>query len=278
MALPDCISITQLIQKKLNMSSVETNLVISSSEQSGAIDDHFPLLSLPAEIRQMIYCYVLVFANPVYMKQRRIMSSYHKHLENCPWHYYSYYKSHGSNYSNCSFICISHFDSRSTKFNIPYSVLALLGVCRQIYREAAPVFYRGNHFTFPKSNSMNELANFLNGIGKRSCHLRELTFCFESRKATIVFSRLAKCLALEKLHIYMDIDSPAIKKGPLLYSRFSDIPAVKHMLKIRGLKVLELAGEDRTSDFELVDINHPGAIGPFLMQECWSQRRSPKSR
>ena len=186
-----------------------------------------------------------------------------------------------------NFSCRNPFNGTHAVVEIPNTVLTLLGVCREIYSEAMPIFYRDNHFIFQRSGGMIKLGLFLCGIGTRSRHVTEVTFSFSSFKASRILAKLRSCISLKKLHIFMDIrDNNVYIKGqrtdrsrtfiPPLGFRFAT--GVYYLFYFKGLEVAEIAGFDGDSSGNIVDINSPGAIGLALAESMMTPKEPPKLR
>ena len=237
----------------------------------------FPFLKLPAEIRQKIYRYVLHFPDPIVLVKALDITSYHKHLRQCPLNTHAFEEEGLSSYNEIC--CIDRFTGVSRMIPLPDSVLSILVVSRQIYQEALAEFYTGNHFVFNcerrrfryigRRATMLAMHEILAHIGERSQLIGEMSFEFASSYASSVFKLLKKNTRLTKLHLVMEIDAPGSGRRGFLTE-----PGVRDMLGIRGLEVLDIKGHDRIGDSprQLVDIDHPQAIGPIMREKMMMPR------
>lgn len=244
----------------------------------------FPFLKFPLEIQRSVYRYLMVFPEPIHPAPKKGVTVYTQHIRGCPlnWHQYT---SQGAS-GHAEIRCENRFTSRVDIKLIPETVLSILGTCHEVRKGAVDIFYRENHFIL---GGMISTADFLAGIGDRFLHLSELSFQFETEKAQLVFGYLAKCRALKKLHLFIDVQNRYLWTGgrsaytPAREQQRSlrDVPAMKHLLSLRGLEVLELGGFDRIavpSGYTLVDINHPAAIGPYLRATVTAPYQEKKSK
>ncbi|TID22944.1 hypothetical protein E2P81_ATG02069 [Venturia nashicola] len=122
-------------------------------------------------------------------------------------------------------------------------VLAVLSVSKQVYAEAAPVFYRGNFLEF---DSAVTLGRFLDGVPFRKKWIRNLVLHYDppmhGHACTRTFT-LLRDTKLRNLHLYLNEDR-LIRRHEL--TRFSDpiprLPGMKALVELRGLKKLGLYG------------------------------------
>ncbi|KAE9981010.1 hypothetical protein EG328_011911 [Venturia inaequalis] len=127
-------------------------------------------------------------------------------------------------------------------------VLAVLSVSKQVYVEAAPVFYRGNFLEF---DSAVTLGRFLDGVPFRRKMMilewiRNLVLYYDppihAHGCTHAFTLLRET-KLRNLHLYLHEDK-LIKRHEL--TRFSDpiprLPGMKVLAEVRGLKTLGIHG------------------------------------
>ncbi|RDI85022.1 hypothetical protein Vi05172_g4910 [Venturia inaequalis] len=122
-------------------------------------------------------------------------------------------------------------------------VLAVLSVSKQVYVEAAPVFYRGNFLEF---DSAVTLGRFLDGVPFRRKWIRNLVLYYDppihAHGCTHAFTLLRET-KLRNLHLYLHEDK-LIKRHEL--TRFSDpiprLPGMKVLAEVRGLKTLGIHG------------------------------------
>ena len=243
----------------------------------------FPFLKLPAELRRSVYRHLMIFPEPIHPAPKKGVTAYIQHIRGCPLNQHKF-KLRGAS-GHAEIRCKNRFTSNVDIISIPDSVLSLLGTCHQVLREAVHVFYRNNHFVF---GGMTSTAGFVAGIGDRFLYLSELSFKFETEKAQPVFWHLARCRSLKKLHIFIDVQNSDLWTGGRgAYNRLHDqrslhdVPALKHLLTLKGLEVLELGGFDRIacpSGYTLVEVNDPAAIGPYLREKVTAPYQEKKSK
>lgn len=122
-----------------------------------------------------------------------------------------------------------------------YSALSLLGVSRQLYREALGIFYFHNELRF---DLFSDLRDFLMRIGPtRRSFIRDVAFDFMGIGSPAAFQLLAGCERLERLHIEVRCDTFAgLRELQHGNSRcLLTISGMKDLLKIRGLKTVDFS-------------------------------------
>ncbi|KAI9871383.1 MAG: hypothetical protein M1830_002967 [Pleopsidium flavum] len=233
----------------------------------------FPFMKLPPELREKIYHYHLVLPEPVKPTKPSQTTFVLQHMNNCPLSKHTPSSSRDRNEADKTGIlkCKDAFTGFERDLLIPESVLAILLVSRQVCSEAIHIFYRFNHFIFTNVECIN---HFIINVNDRYLDLAELSFAFSSTTAVVVFSKLADCRYLTKLHVKMRFDASYVRlnNGKTL----ATAAGMKELRKIRGIEVLDLAGRDRLSTasggwIEL-DINEEAAIGPKLRQDLMKPR------
>ena len=243
----------------------------------------FPFMKLPPELRNRVYFFALVKPHPIKPILGDRISTIVNHESNCSLGRHSGPQLkipliNGSQHrivSGTTMDCKHPFEG-TREIRLPSSVLALLLVSRTILKEAVHFFYQYNHFTFSRVDDLNL---FLDGIGRRRHHLKELSFKFTSTDATATFNKLQKCEQLTHLHIQLVWNAEHVrldnKKGRNLQSAIG----MAALRKLRGLQVVELVGTDVVYDMHghrtELDILDSDAVGPHLMFEL-TMPRVPK--
>lgn len=178
----------------------------------------FPFMRLPAELRDLVYRYVLEFSTsdaPLIVGKNGMLA-----MSREP----------ESHYGAFSFPPARH-------------LLALLSVSKQVNSEALPVFYFYNHFRFIMGSNLRLLAQFLRCIGHiRREHLGHISISYtldstQNTGAMTAFQLLAQCKRLRTFELTVDVE-------PGIESETIKIPGLESMGRLRGLKqvVLEANG------------------------------------
>jgi hypothetical protein len=122
-------------------------------------------------------------------------------------------------------------------------VLAILSVSKQVYEEAAPVFYRTNFFEF---DSAVTLSRFLDGVPFRRKWIRNIVLHYDPAIHGHSCSRafnLLKETKLRNFHLFLNEDK-LVKHHEL--TRFSDpisrLPGMKVLVEVRGLSQVAIHG------------------------------------
>ncbi len=237
------------------------------------------------ELRDQIYEYLLVLPGKVIPKKPMELSWRMGHLASCPMNEHPLFqdavvKGDGAGpIVSCreGLICRDAFTEEDTIIPAPRSVLTLLLVCRLIYNEASPVFYRKNHFMFDTSLNMHRIGEFLTGIGSRAPFVAEMSFTMSSRGARTVIRQLYDCKYLRKLHIKLQDGCilPTLKPGIEGFDNFRTYRGIKELTTLKGLDLVELKGKDRSwerTEGYILDVNDGPAVGPWLRKHMMRPR------
>ncbi|KAI9787261.1 MAG: hypothetical protein M1835_002836 [Candelina submexicana] len=245
------------------------------------------LTGIPAELRNKIYEYVLIIPGKVLPKKPTELNWRKKHRANCPINNHPSFRDKAVKgdeigdviSSSDGMICRDRFTGEDQWIPTPQSVLALLLVCRQIFNEASPVFYRKNHFVFDTKNGMYPLGEFLTGIGSRAPFITEISFVMSSPNAREVIRQLYDCKYLRKVHIILDVQYgtllPTLKPNIEGSGNLRTFRGVADLKILKGLDVVEFWGKDRSwqfSDGFILDINDGPAAGPWLRKHMIKDR------
>ena len=122
----------------------------------------------------------------------------------------------------------------------PYTVLALLETCRQVYEEAKAIFYYINHLRLDDKGGAREFSSFFDNVNeKRRAGMQKLTLRLEDcgDGSLFGFRRVPKCPSLEILHLelYIWINDDAdfmlntARRLFLLITRLSDKKRLKRL-------------------------------------------------
>ena len=233
-----------------------SNVVNCTEQQPANIDakgvsrvvQNSRFLTLPAEIRTMIYDYHFTLPRPIRpMLLARDSAFFRNHESNCPLndHRLDWDLGPVSSVARAHAICRSPFGT-TDDIPIPPSVLDLLLVCHDITDEAKGRFYKVNHFVFENSASLSHLKLFIESIGERYLSLKELSFRFNSKYAGKVFGLLSKSINLKAMHIVIDPDASGIRyKRDQSYPSLDRMVGMDALLKIRGLETLDISVQGR---------------------------------
>ncbi|KAI9670727.1 MAG: hypothetical protein M1817_003837 [Caeruleum heppii] len=227
----------------------------------------FPFFKLPSELRDLVYRALLVFPYELRPTHDSVLSFRASHCRQFPQHEHSEQRTRVGQHDTSVLCCKDKFTGIKSELQEPPSVLAVLGVCRQLSHEALPYFYLYNHFTFKATHEMGSFLKFI-GASRRQ-YITEVSFSFSSPDAIKTFRWLAESKYLKRIHIVLEY------KGTSVYhNRHRTLETARGMSALKALRGLESVdligydmlhkdGDDPAND-EKIDINHPKAFGPEL--------------
>lgn len=233
-----------------------------SPETQGGLE--FPFLSLPADIRMLIYEFALVlpqsgilmdnqnmlydrYSGPQHRPTLQVFSRRQESLEEVLEKQIEVDSTMTAYKHNRDLL--QAFRHGRTLTGRPYRMhLALFLACKQVYREAMPVFYGQNTFV---CRSLDQLQGFLKATPEpRRSYLRHITFYFDTshtRGIPAALKMLKKQHRLQSLHIWVSEHDwlTLWRPGSLdpRYSDVSEIPGVTFLRSFRGLKNVAFQGD-----------------------------------
>ncbi len=176
---------------------------------------HSPFLNLPSEIRNIIYEYALVCAEPIDL-----------------WPHVYYRTAHLIEIEGRDFDQCTHRVRRQESLSYVRKQLApgLLGACHQIYNEASGYFWSDNHFRFSGRSGWQGLLRFFLTIGPRArSHIRKID-----------------------VHAPIYMRWPGRKFGQDLSGGSKNHPKM-HMAKIKTETLLDIEARQRVCDIIVED-------------------------
>lgn len=224
--------------------------------------------SLPAEIKRAIYhCYFDYIK--VNVRARNVLPVFwDNHVANCPG-----LNLHSTVKDGEIYTCQDSFDLQISTFQAPgASRLSLLTVNREIYHDAIEFLYKRSNLVL---NDCLALHDFFERVPTHLMHITELTFKYKSKGATKAFNTIAgKCTGLKYINIVFDV---GVRNSGIDYTqnkpqRLRYAVGMEALLRIRGIKNLQLVGEDRLlgQEGEFLDylpLTEPRTIGRILRQQ-----------
>ena len=169
--------------------------------------------------------------------------------------------------------CTDRFSGETTTVLPPPTVLNVLLVNKRLYEIALPSFFGRNNFDFQYSNGLHD---FKLACQFRATYIRKLTLTYHTplQRPALKWSELQEFFNLESAYLSLDRKNVNIR-----FSNARNLATawgVKDFLKFRGIKKLEIVGEDQYKDASprviKVGVEDERAIGPLLRKKIMQPR------
>ena len=221
-------------------------------------------MSLPPEIRNLVYACHLVSPGRVQIKHIQRLAFFRHHREACTGNRLAPFRVDDQGHTVLK--CTDPFSKVEQEITAPWSKLDLLRVNKQIGDEASLIFFTYNNFYFHTSQHMDDVIhNWPTRVGL----IRRMTIHFRTSAPGNRFAwsqRLRNFLALENLQLFLDVEEDDVrlnKARNLITAR-----SMKDFTRLGGIKRLHMVGRDRVVDEQgntiIVDVNDPRAAGRII--------------
>ena len=195
----------------------------SMGDMEPAIEEPFPFMKLPLEMRRRVYDMHLVMAEHITI-------------------------GHGCYYGTPQVCQCPDLDQPSTVKCVPFnsSITNLWSVSKAIYYESIPVFFRFNRFNFVH---LDRLHAFLSGIGPTSRrYITSIRFIYDGRAPARAIKVLKECVGLRRLTILITFTTIYLIQGIYKLTR---LHGCTDLLKVRGIEELEIIVREDASTHPL---------------------------
>ena len=190
----------------------------------------FRLMDLPLEIRTMIFKELLVTTGPIVFINHVYVTSGHKAVNHIHLPRAFAYMGTGDA-SSFGFINVDE------KLQTQHECLNIFSTSKAIYRETVPIYFGLNTFYF---DNMNYFEEFLAKIGADyRWQLARVRIRYYGSSPARAIKPIASCVGLRELTLDIEPNS-TVSTSKQLAPAEMQIFGMKHLLRLRGLKKLEL--------------------------------------
>jgi hypothetical protein len=155
----------------------------------------------------------------------------------------------------------------------PDETLKVVRICKQIYHEALPIYFRANTFKF---DNVKAMGSFLKGIGgERRNLITDISFEYCGLKLNDAFALLQECANLKKLHVDTSYETLARARGG--QKDLCTANGLKSLLKVRGCKDVTTTHRTHPS-WDHIAQESIEKFRNLLTTELCKGRKQPKKR
>ena len=211
-------------QESTEMTGSDTS---TQSNVNSTVENPFPFMELPLELRIKVYEFHLVFPKSLSINIGSYFHIAETMVCKCP-----------------------DVHSVSPKGCVPFdkSILNILSASKDSYFESVPVFFGSNVFKFLRLDSLRDFLSYIAPTSRRN--ITTVALGYHGIAPAKALKLLRGCTGLRRLTIFVTWSTVDLVP---FGCNLMKLPGLKHLLKIRGIKELQVIADESSLIFSFLN-------------------------